>query len=124
MLVDADMLFRVLSVLVSAGGIARTGAEGVVVQRKTPPEAEVLSSWRTGYLTFYDTPLAQAIAEFNQYNRERIVIDDPAVAAIPLTGKFKSTNAEAFIRLLRDGYGIGARRANGRVVLVSGAATQ
>jgi transmembrane sensor len=105
--------------LVAAGGIAKTGDSGVVVQKRTIVETEEILSWRKGYLTFYDTPLIDAVAEFNQYNTDKIRISDPAVAAIPLTGKFRATNAEAFVRLLEDGYSIHTRRTDGKIILTA-----
>lgn len=103
--------------LVEAGSLARSDTTGVRVQKRTAPENEALLSWRAGYLTFRDTPLGEAIAEFNAYNRQQITTGDPAVAAIPLTGKFRATNYEAFVRLLQEGYSIRAARVDGRIVL-------
>jgi transmembrane sensor len=105
--------------LVAAGGVAKTGKYGGLIQKKTPPEAEEILSWRTGYLTFNDTPLADAVAEFNQYNTQRIIVDDPEAARIPLTGKFKPSNYEAFVRLLEDGYAIRVERVGEKIILTA-----
>jgi transmembrane sensor len=70
-----------------------------------------------GYLTFRETPLADAVAEFNRYNEHKIEIADPQVAAIRLSGKFRSTNFEGFVRLLEDGFPIQARHTDDRIIL-------
>ena len=61
-------------------------------------------AWRGGMLKFDQAPLSEVAAEFNRYNRRRIVVTDPAVAAIPIGGAFQASNVEAFTRLLRDAY--------------------
>jgi transmembrane sensor len=104
-------------VLVVAGHMARTGDASVLVQERSVGEVEEYLSWRSGYLVFRETELAEAIAEFNRYNERQIVIEDPQVAVIRLSGKFRSTNFEAFVRLLEDGFQVRARREEGKIVL-------
>jgi transmembrane sensor len=103
--------------LVSAGGIVKAESTGVIVQKRTPLQAQEALSWRVGYLTFDDTPLADAVVEFNRYNAQEIIIKDPSASRIPLTGKFKATNSDAFIRLLEDGYGIRSERSGEKILL-------
>jgi transmembrane sensor len=62
-------------------------------------------------------PLAEAVAEFNRYNVRKIKIDDSAVASIKVSGRFRSTNFEAFVRLLEDGFAIRAQTTGDQIVL-------
>lgn len=101
----------------SAGGMARASEAGVLVQTNATAEIEGYLSWRTGYLVFRDTVLADAVAEFNRYNAHKIVIAEPAVAAIRVSGKFRYAQSEAFVRLLEDGFPIRARHDGGQIVL-------
>jgi transmembrane sensor len=103
--------------LLVAGAIARASDAAVLVETTPLQRAEEILSWRSGYLTFDETPLADAVAEFNRYNERKIFIQDPAVAALRINGKFRPTNAEAFIRVLRAGFGIEAQDSAGRIVL-------
>lgn len=103
--------------LLAAGTITRAGDSGVIVQEKPLPEVEDYLSWRSGYLTFRDIPLAAAVAEFNRYNERKIVIQDPAVAAIRFSGKVRPTSFEGFVRLLQDAFPIRAEHVDGRIVL-------
>jgi len=73
-------------VLLPAGSVARAQADAVLVRNERPAEIEQQLSWRSGVLTFRDTPLAEAIAEFNRYNERKIVIEDPSVATLQLGG--------------------------------------
>jgi transmembrane sensor len=105
-------------VMLSAGGVARAQGDSVLVQEKPVPEViEEYLSWRSGYLVFHDVPLAEAVAESNRYNVRQIEIDDSAVAAIKVSGKFRSTNFEAFVRLLEDGLAIHAHSTDDQIIL-------
>jgi transmembrane sensor len=92
-----------------AGTIARATDGDVLVQTKSIPEAEEALSWRAGYLTFHETTLAEAVEEFNRYNTHKITIKGPRVAAIRISGTFRPTHYEAFLRLLEDGFSIKAK---------------
>ena len=99
------------AVFVTPGAIASAGDEGIVVERPGLAEAEEDLSWRQGYLTFHDTSLADAVAEFNRYNLHKITIEDPSVAAIRISGTFRALNYEAFVRVLDNGFAIHAKTA-------------
>lgn len=101
----------------SAGSVAHTSDAGVLIQEKTVREVEGYLSWRTGHLIFRDSTLAEAVAEFNRYNTRKVVIEDPAVAAIRVSGKFRSTQLEAFVRLMENGFSVRAQRVGDRIVL-------
>jgi transmembrane sensor len=101
------------------GAIARASGGGVLVQRKTLPEAEEQLSWRSGILQFRNQTLADAIAEFNRYNSRKLVIDDPSIAALTIEGNFRSNNVDAFARLLETGYPIRLVDEGDRIILRS-----
>lgn len=93
----------------TAGTIAHASDGDVLVQSTSVSRAEEMLSWRQGFLIFHETTLAEAIEEFNRYNTHKITIEDPKVAAIRISGTFRPTNYEAFVRLLEDGYSIQAK---------------
>jgi transmembrane sensor len=106
-------------VFLTPGSIARAGEAGVLVQRKTLPEAEEQLSWRTGVLMFRDQSLSEAIAEFNRYNVRKIVIQDPAIASLKIEGNFRATNVEAFVRLLESGFPVRAQVEPDQILLTA-----
>jgi transmembrane sensor len=106
-----------VDVPLSAGSIAFARDGDVLVHRESVRQAEDMVSWRKGYLTFRDTSLADAVAEFNRYNLRRITIADPGVAGIRISGTFRPTNYEAFVRLLHDGYAIDVQDTGGAITL-------
>jgi transmembrane sensor len=107
------------AMLLTAGAVARIGGSGIVVQERSPDEVEEQLSWRAGYLTFRDTALTNAIAEFNRYNRRQIVIQDPSVGSIRFSGKVKPTSFEGFVRLLEDAFQIRSEVVDDRIVLTN-----
>lgn len=87
-----------------AGSVAHASQAGTSIQSRPLAQAEELLSWRTGILVLHDMTLAEAAVEFNRYNSRKIVIRDPLIGAMHISGSFRATNAEAFARLLERGY--------------------
>ena len=101
-----DVLSGFGAAQVAAGSQARTKGNSVLIDQPEPAQVEQILSWRTGYLVFHETPLADAIAEFNRYSTRKIIIDDPTIASLRIGGRFRSTDAEAFLWLLQNGFPI------------------
>jgi transmembrane sensor len=102
---------------VPAGSVAHAGHAGTSVQSRPLSQAEELLSWRTGILVLHDMTLMEAAAEFNRYNARKIVIRDPLVGAMHISGSFRATNAEAFARLLERGYPLQADTRDADIIL-------
>ncbi len=103
--------------LLPAGSVALASDTGVVVHSGSVQQAEEYLSWRSGFVSFHDTPLATAAAEFNRYNARKIVIGDPGVGAMRVGGNFRWSNIDAFVRLLAQGFPVQARRQGDTIVL-------
>jgi transmembrane sensor len=106
--------------LLTAGGIAHARSDGVLVQRKPLADVEQAMSWRSGYLIFDQTPLAQAVAEFNRYNTRQIVVESPSVASIPVGGNFRAANVDAFVRLIESDFPVVSIQQGDRIILKAG----
>src|SRR5882762_492126 len=104
-------------VVLTAGSVARTANTEVLVHEAAGAEVEELLSWRTGYVVFRDTALADAVAEFNRYNTRKIIIEDPTVAAIRIGGNFRSNNTDAFLWLLQSGFPVTVEEIDDQVLL-------
>lgn len=105
--------------LLPAGSVALASHAGVLVRAGSVEEAEQQINWRSGFLAFHDTPLAEAAAEFNRYNARKIVMGDAQVAAMRVGGNFRWSNTEVFVRLLEQGFPVRAERTDDRIVLHS-----
>ena len=74
--------------------------------------------WLTGNLVFNDTPLAEAVAEFNRYSTRPILLEGDAIRTQRVSGVFRGSDAEGFVEALRDVYGVREQRnADGAHVL-------
>lgn len=62
--------------------------------------------WMSGRLVFNETPLAEAVAEFNRYNRTGVVLADPALRTQAISGVFRGDDVEGFVQALSEVYGI------------------
>ncbi|WP_254459897.1 FecR family protein [Xanthomonas sacchari] len=105
--------------LLHAGSIAQAGPHGVLVRRVALAEAERMLDWRSGYLSFDDTPLQAAVAEFNRYNTVKLQVADAGAAALRVGGNVRWSNVDAFVRLLEQGFPIRAERRGDTVLLHS-----
>jgi transmembrane sensor len=63
-------------------------------------------AWRDGRIVFQDETLARASAEFTRYSDTRIVIDDPAVGSLEITGLFQTNDPVGFAKATADSLGL------------------
>lgn len=96
---------------------ARTHATHIVQAERSQAELEQRLAWREGRIVFDQATLADAVAEFNRYNERKLVVNDPAVAAVRIGGSFAPSNVDGFVRLLEQGFGLQAARGSGQIVL-------
>jgi len=78
--------------------VERGGVRTIV----TVERAADVAGWRGGLIAFDDEPLGEAVAEINRYSRDQLVIRDPAVAAMRISGQFRAGEAERFARTLAE----------------------
>jgi transmembrane sensor len=64
--------------------------------REERPELAQAIAWRQGRLAFFDEPLAEAVAAMNRYARRPIVIVDPEIARMPISGNYSVGDPQAF----------------------------
>jgi transmembrane sensor len=64
--------------------------------REEQPEMQRASAWRFGRLELFKEPLAEAVAQMNRYTRRPIVILDPEIAQLRISGTYSVADAQAF----------------------------
>jgi transmembrane sensor len=62
------------------------------------PSVNKVTSWREGELSFADTPLLEAVQEFNRYSLYRITVRSPEAESIRVNGVFRTEDSMSFIR--------------------------
>jgi transmembrane sensor len=67
-------------------------------------------SWESGLLVFEDEPLALAIDRMNRYAKRPLVIADPSVARLRISGVFRAGDTDALVEGLAAAFGVEARQ--------------
>jgi transmembrane sensor len=73
--------------------------------KSAPAEIERALAWRNGDISLENETLGAAIAQFNRYNRQQLVLTDPGLANERLVGLFKLDKPENFAAMLSASFG-------------------
>lgn len=98
------------------------GEQTIVAQTEIePPSAmsdpEEAASWRSGLLVFRMRPLGELLQEVNRYSKKPIVVSDPSVAAVKVTGTVVRGHVSEWATSLNGALGIVAIEEPDRIVL-------
>ena len=74
--------------------VAADDAPGRIVSNV---DLQQTTAWQQGKLMFDREPLAEAVARMNRYSERKIVIGDPAAAAIEISGAFDAGDTKGFL---------------------------
>jgi transmembrane sensor len=88
------------------GDVAVATAKSMRITRKPRDKLVAELGWRNGVIVFDHTTLADAAAEFNRYNRKKLIVTDPKVAKLTIGGTFQTTNTSQLTQLARDIFGL------------------
>ncbi len=105
------------STLMSPGDVVVATATALSITRKPVQELETAASWRRGLLIFKHTTLADAAAEFNRYNRQRLTISDPQTARLEIRGTYRANDVASFARLAGAVIGLKVEERGETIVL-------
>jgi transmembrane sensor len=86
----------------AAGEAVSVKAHRLHVERIAAADLTRKLAWTQGRLSFDRATLAEAVAEFNRYNRKQLVIDDPAISGLRIGGAFDATDLDSFVSALRS----------------------
>jgi transmembrane sensor len=103
--------------IVDAGQMAIAREAHVRVESIDRQEIARRLAWHEGMLEFDGQSLERVAAEFNRYNRRKLVIANPAVGRLRIGGYFRATDLEEFVRVLQARFGIVAKHEPGRILL-------
>lgn len=99
-------------------GSALTVSNGAArVTRVSPDAIAAATAWERGEIMFNGMPLDRAIAEFNRYLPDKIVLQSADLATTRLGGSFEITDPDGFLRALQQGFDIDHRRAGNQILL-------
>jgi transmembrane sensor len=106
------------SALLLPGDVAVANAGGLTVKKEPVASVETALGWRRGLLTFKDTQLADAVAEFNRYNTHKLRIEGAEVGHLKINGTFQAENADVFATSVQELFGLRISK-NGRDTTLS-----
>lgn len=111
----------------SAGAVARLTAGNQALVRRGSAEIETVAvaspeavtAWTERRLVFDATPLSEIVQQFNRYNRKKLVLEDPTLASLELSGVFDSNDPESLVLFLKRISDVEAvTSANGREIRI------
>ena len=96
---------------------ARTAAAPPRPRKLTSSEIETALAWRRMRVEIHGTPLDDAVAFLNRENAIQLIVVDPSIRRLRLTGICWSNDPEGFVRLLETGMDVQAERSGGSILL-------
>jgi transmembrane sensor len=102
-------LARMLPVLAEdelTPGEQLTAQEGTRRVTVASTDVERAMSWESGEIIFRDDTIDTAVSELNRYSKTRILINDPRIAALKVSGVFNAERPENFVAAVTAFYPI------------------
>jgi transmembrane sensor len=98
--------------VIRSGAVAPTVLDGQDLRERT--------AWQEGVIEFHGDTLAQAVAEFNRYRDQPIIVGDSHLADLRVGGRFQVGDADKFLTALGSAFPIETIKAtDGSVMLVA-----
>ena len=103
------------SAILTAGKRATiTAAKSIKVEDVDLKHAE---AWRHGRLIFDDTSLDMAVRDVNRYVNHPVVLGDPSLAGLKISGVFKTGHLDQFAQTLTESFGLRLEDRDGAIFL-------
>lgn len=114
---EANRQSQTQSAMLSAGEMATATSQTIAVTKDISRELSNALAWRKGLLIFKHTTLSAAAAEFNRYNRQKLVIADSAAGKLTIDGTFPTTDVAAFIDAAQTVFGLRIQNRGNHTVI-------
>jgi transmembrane sensor len=88
-------------------------------KRKT--DVAKATSWREGQIIFDDDTLAAAVAEVNRYSAKKIVLADPRLGSLRVSGVFTAGHSDSFVETVTGNFPIKVTAGSGGQLLLTAA---
>jgi transmembrane sensor len=105
------------AVVLSTGDVAVATVEATRVLKKSNRELSDSLAWQHGLIVFHNTPLVDAVAEFNRYGGAELVVADRGAAKLTINGTFRFTSAENFAASAHEIFDLKVDHKNGSIIL-------
>lgn len=81
------------------------------------PRLDAVTAWRRGEVLLDDTPLVEAVAEMNRYDKTFIVLDGPRARSLRLSGLYHAGDNAGFAASVAQMHGLQVEQRGGRIHL-------
>jgi len=81
------------------------------------PKIEALTAWRRGEIILDETGLSEAVAEMNRYDKTALVIDDPDLTTLQVSGIYRTGDSLGFANIVARMYNLAVSEEDGRIHL-------
>jgi transmembrane sensor len=99
------------------GDLLVATADSVSMTQVPAKQMSDMLAWRKGLVIFHQTPLGAAAAEYNRYNREKIVIADANAAQLAISGTLPANDPDEFARVAQTFFHLRIRHQDGAIVI-------
>lgn len=90
------------------------------VEAPKPANIAVAMAWTQSKLVFESAPLRDVVEEFNRYNRQQLVIQDPGLYDFHVSGIFLSTDSSRILAFLRQRFDVSVNRSGDEIEISRG----
>jgi len=102
-------------VLLASGQQAVTQKDQRAVVRQV--DTAKVTAWREGLLVFDDVDLSEVVEEFNRHNYKSLVINDPQLRELKISGVFPAAGSERIMEFLHERFGITGQDSGDAIVI-------
>ncbi|MCJ2183001.1 FecR domain-containing protein [Novosphingobium sp. 1949] len=106
-------------VRVAAGNAATVRGDALATRRLDPAALEQRTAWQNRMLILDGMTLGEAAAAFSRYRAHPILVEDPALAATRMGGRFGLGEADQFLAALQAGFDVDVERAGDGTVRIA-----
>ncbi|MHB8813387.1 MAG: FecR family protein [Steroidobacteraceae bacterium] len=92
-------------------------ASGVAPLLPAHANINAATAWTRGTLVFEGTRLSEVVEDFNRQNQRQLIIGDPSLGAMRISGVYSSTDAALLIHFLREQPGIKVDDSGSTIVI-------
>ena len=97
------------------------GDQVIVTAREAvrPPRGDVpaITAWTQRQIVFHATTLSEVCEQFNRYNRKQLIIEDPELQSVRVSGVFSTTDPTSLLRFLQERIQLVMTEKDGRIVI-------
>jgi transmembrane sensor len=79
-----------------------TNSSSAVTPRPIRTDVAAATAWVQKRLIFEETPLSKVVEEFNRYNTRRLVIVDPELRSVEVSGVYSASDPDSLLGFLRS----------------------